>query len=200
MAATQSVPVVDVRRLIEEKTQDGIPGAEWLMDHVHPTISGHQAIAQSLLEQLVQMDIVEPRAAWDGYRQDAYRNHLANLDTSGSSLVAKSVSRDSDSGPRACACKLYGPFLTNQQLSSAPSSLQSSFTIRGKTPRCAAGFPTPHALQATVQKQAGQGDLSVSGFGGVGRPAPSPVLPRIMKRHLDWGYPQTHSFPFSRGR
>ena len=35
-----------------------------------------------------------------------------------------------------------------------------------------AGLPTPHALQATVQKQAGQGDLSVSGFGGVGRPAP----------------------------
>ena len=49
-------------------------------------------------------------------------------------------------------------------------STKSRFTIRGRSPRCAAGLPTPHALQATVQKQAGQGDLSVSGFGGVGRP------------------------------
>ena len=81
VAATQNVPVVDVRRLIEKQTPDGIPGAEWLMDHVHPTITGHQAIAQALLEQLVQMDVVQPRAAWDGYRQEAYRNHVANLDT-----------------------------------------------------------------------------------------------------------------------
>ena len=53
--------------------------------------------------------------------------------------------------------------------------------------RAVAGLPTPHALQATVQKQAGQGDLSVSGFGGVGKPAPDPVLPRIVKTHLGLG-------------
>lgn len=80
MADAYSVPVVDVRRFVEQKTPDGIPGAEWLIDHVHPTISGHQAIAELLMERLIHMGIVRPRAAWESYRQEAYRDHLATLD------------------------------------------------------------------------------------------------------------------------
>jgi lysophospholipase L1-like esterase len=81
VARTNGVPLVDVRALIESRTPDGIPGNEWLMDHVHPTISGHQLIAAALIAELERMGLVHPRPGWERTRESAYRNHLAHLET-----------------------------------------------------------------------------------------------------------------------
>ena len=50
-----NVPLVDIRSLVEQQTPDGIPGSEWLVDHVHPSIEGHQLIADALFENLVSL-------------------------------------------------------------------------------------------------------------------------------------------------
>ena len=81
VARAYRVPLVDARALFREHTPDGILGNELLLDHVHPTISGHQLIAQALLGELVHMGLARPQPGWEGRRQEAYRKHLGSLDT-----------------------------------------------------------------------------------------------------------------------
>jgi lysophospholipase L1-like esterase len=81
VASRNKVPLVDIRALIEDRTPDHIPGQEWLLDHVHPTISGHQLIAESLFHQMEHMGLVHTRPGWQQQRDVAFREHLAQLDT-----------------------------------------------------------------------------------------------------------------------
>jgi phospholipase/lecithinase/hemolysin len=73
-------PLVDVRGLFERKSPDGIPGDNLLVDHVHPTIGGHQLVAEALLEAMMALGYVQPQPNWQTRRQDAYAQHLATLD------------------------------------------------------------------------------------------------------------------------
>ncbi len=52
VASETKTPLVDVRALLESKSRDGIPGYDWYMDHVHPTIGGHQLIGRSLADRM----------------------------------------------------------------------------------------------------------------------------------------------------
>lgn len=78
-ASQHRVPLVDVKALVEERSEDGIPGEEWLLDHVHPSIAGHQLIADSLYRTLEQMELVRTPSAWQTTRDDLWREHLASL-------------------------------------------------------------------------------------------------------------------------
>jgi hypothetical protein len=80
VAADSGLPMIDARRLLEEQTQDGILGDELLLDHVHPTINGHQMIADELLRELVALGVVELVPGWQARRERLYREHLATLD------------------------------------------------------------------------------------------------------------------------
>jgi len=48
---------VDIDRIFEEKSVDGIPGDNLFMDHCHPTIEGHMLIAESLLDYMFKNEI-----------------------------------------------------------------------------------------------------------------------------------------------
>jgi lysophospholipase L1-like esterase len=74
------LPMVDALSLFEQQTSDGILGNELLLDHVHPTINGHQMIADELLRELESMGVVQPRRGWQTRRDQLYREHLATLD------------------------------------------------------------------------------------------------------------------------
>ena len=80
-AQKTGAPLVDVRRMYEEISQNGIPGGMYLMDHVHPSIEGHQLIADLIASQLSLMGIVEPRPDWRERRNAAFQNHLDSLDS-----------------------------------------------------------------------------------------------------------------------
>jgi len=78
-AVQYDLPFVDVRAMIEEHTEDGIPGKEWLLDHVHPTISGHKLIADALYQAIAEMDLVPSPDHWQDTREELWRRHLASL-------------------------------------------------------------------------------------------------------------------------
>jgi lysophospholipase L1-like esterase len=78
-ATQDDLPLVDVRTMIEERTEDGIPGNEWLLDHVHPTISGHKLIADALHQTMAEMDLVPSPDRWPETREELWRRHLASL-------------------------------------------------------------------------------------------------------------------------
>ncbi|MBL7153224.1 MAG: SGNH/GDSL hydrolase family protein [Phycisphaerae bacterium] len=80
VAARYQVPLVDVKALIEERTEDGIPGDEWLLDHVHPSIAGHQVIADALYQAMEKMGLVRTGEGWRAARDELWQRHLSSLD------------------------------------------------------------------------------------------------------------------------
>jgi tetratricopeptide (TPR) repeat protein len=80
VARETATPVVDVKALFEQRSDDGIPGSNWLVDHVHPSIPGHRVIANALADEVIRRFDVEPRADWIESRDRRYRDHLLSLD------------------------------------------------------------------------------------------------------------------------
>lgn len=80
VADETQTPLVDADALIATNSRSGFPDSEWLVDHVHPSMSGHQLIADALADKLAQLNLVRRQAGWESARDQAYRDHLANLD------------------------------------------------------------------------------------------------------------------------
>ena len=79
IAGEYGVPVVDAMALFEERTEDGIVGDEWLLDHVHPSIAGHQLLADSLYRRIEGMGLIRSFGERPAVREDMRRRHLSSL-------------------------------------------------------------------------------------------------------------------------
>lgn len=80
LAEQFEVPVVDAEKLFADLSEHGIPGSQWLVDHVHPTIEGHQRIAEALAEVCEKEHLVVPsNAQWKADRRTLYTEHLSRL-------------------------------------------------------------------------------------------------------------------------
>ena len=64
----------------EKKCRDGIPGADWFLDHVHPSIQGHQQVSNALAEAMVDQGYVLPAEDWSAERTRRYKAHVEALD------------------------------------------------------------------------------------------------------------------------
>jgi tetratricopeptide (TPR) repeat protein len=64
VARKQEVPVIDFAGMMEERAPHGIPGDEWFLDHVHPTMEGHRALALALLDEMQGRGLVTPGNSW----------------------------------------------------------------------------------------------------------------------------------------
>jgi hypothetical protein len=73
------LPLVDIQALIEARTEDGIPGDQWLLDHVHPTIAGHQLIADALCQAMADVNVVRLPEHWESTRRLLWQSHLTSL-------------------------------------------------------------------------------------------------------------------------
>jgi tetratricopeptide (TPR) repeat protein len=73
-------PLVDVASLLATRSPDSIPGYDWYVDHVHPTIGGHQLIARALAAQMRASGLLARSAIWpEDKRLEAYTRHLEKL-------------------------------------------------------------------------------------------------------------------------
>jgi tetratricopeptide (TPR) repeat protein len=80
IATETGTPLVDAAALFASKSPDGIPGNNWYLDHVHPTIGGHQKIAQAIVARLRQIGLVSANSTWpEEQRRAAYARHLKRL-------------------------------------------------------------------------------------------------------------------------
>ena len=80
IAEDTGTPLVDAQRLFEGLSEGGIVGRRWLVDHVHPSIEGHQRLADALAENLIALEIAEPAPDWQEIKQRQYRAHFEALD------------------------------------------------------------------------------------------------------------------------
>jgi len=80
IAVQTGTPLLDAARLLSADSLDYIPGFESYLDHVHPTIGGHQKIARALASQMRECGFA-PRATVgpEDKRQQTYARHLAQL-------------------------------------------------------------------------------------------------------------------------
>lgn len=79
IARQTDTPLVDAQALFESHSPDGIVGSQWLLDHVHPGIKGHQLLADTLADKMVELGMVHPRADWQQRKRRRYREHFASL-------------------------------------------------------------------------------------------------------------------------
>jgi tetratricopeptide (TPR) repeat protein len=79
IARRTETPLVDVQRMFETLTDGGIPGNDWLLDHVHPSIFGHQQIAAALMKELIRQGVVRPELGWHQERERKFREHFTSL-------------------------------------------------------------------------------------------------------------------------
>jgi tetratricopeptide (TPR) repeat protein len=64
VAARHQVPVVDFVALMDRNAQDGIPGFDWFLDHVHPKIEGHRQLALELMEVMETQGMASVQPEW----------------------------------------------------------------------------------------------------------------------------------------
>ncbi len=85
IAGHNDVPLVDAQSLFDQHGRDGMVvdgiAGDLLVDHVHPSIGGHQLMADALADELVSLGLVDPVPDWLQRKQRRYAEHLASLDS-----------------------------------------------------------------------------------------------------------------------
>ncbi len=78
-AKLTNTPLVNLQIEFEARSPGGITGNRWLIDHVHPTIKGHQLVAKILVGSLEKQGAVHLESGWSDDIPQAYEEHFAWL-------------------------------------------------------------------------------------------------------------------------
>ncbi|MEZ6129472.1 MAG: tetratricopeptide repeat protein [Planctomycetaceae bacterium] len=78
IAASADVPLIDARDRLDQVARHGTPGHDLYLDHVHPTMAGHQLIAESIAERCISDGIVPATQDVVDDRR-LHRDHLQSL-------------------------------------------------------------------------------------------------------------------------
>ncbi len=84
-AVADGVYLIDAPERLDERNHaganfpDGIPDPRWFVDHVHPTIAGHQVIAGEIYKHLVQRGWCEPIDGAEVTYQQSLADHMTTL-------------------------------------------------------------------------------------------------------------------------
>lgn len=80
VATDTKTPLIDLRRVFSKRSESDIVGDELLLDHIHPSITGHQLIAESIVMHLRETNLVATTGAWEPARDELYRQQRETLD------------------------------------------------------------------------------------------------------------------------
>ena len=78
-ASHELVSLIDIQEQFASLSPARIPADNLFLDHVHPSIHGHQVIAATLFDQMVADSIVDIPVTFESQRQTQYSNYLAHL-------------------------------------------------------------------------------------------------------------------------
>jgi tetratricopeptide (TPR) repeat protein len=98
VARRQRALLVDYRALVDDASRarygHAVPGAEFFLDHVHPTIAGHRMLAVALLETLAEAGIVQPREDWRDSALDAVTGRIeSRLDEEAHGIALRNLAK-----------------------------------------------------------------------------------------------------------
>ncbi len=74
------IPLVDAQELFDDKSEHGIVGSNWLVDHIHPTLEGNQLLGQAMADMLLS-EVFEqsPNDDWQTTEDAAVAAHISSL-------------------------------------------------------------------------------------------------------------------------
>ncbi|MCA9133263.1 MAG: hypothetical protein KDA45_08910 [Planctomycetales bacterium] len=80
VASEHQVLLLDAEALFAERSPHGIVGENWLMDHIHPTLAGHQLLGEELARLCFRAGLApSPPEDWQRRRQTLMAEHLSGL-------------------------------------------------------------------------------------------------------------------------
>ncbi len=85
LAHEQSLPLIDTERLLDERdyqgrrVPDGIPDPRFFVDHVHPSIAGHQLIGNALFAEIARLGWFDVAADAEQRYEQLSQQHLDSL-------------------------------------------------------------------------------------------------------------------------
>ena len=80
IAVQTGTPLLDAAKLLSAENFDYIPGFESYLDHVHPTIGGHQMIARALAGQMREGGLLPGAANWpEDKRRETYARQIKQI-------------------------------------------------------------------------------------------------------------------------
>lgn len=80
VARSDNVILVDAATSIRQRSPESVPGFDWYLDHVHPTIGGHQIIGRKILERMTEAGLVELDLEWSAEdRSKVFAAHFVEL-------------------------------------------------------------------------------------------------------------------------
>ena len=65
IARDRKVTLVDFVKLIEGKSPHRVPGEDWFLDHVHPTIEGHRVLALAIIDKMAEQRWLHLSSGWN---------------------------------------------------------------------------------------------------------------------------------------
>ena len=65
VASARGTRLIPYSSLLESHNAGEVPGAEQFLDHVHPTIEGNRLLGRILVDELIEMQVLNPSAAWN---------------------------------------------------------------------------------------------------------------------------------------
>ena len=98
VAEKEQVGMVDFVDLLSKHTKHlqghHIPGEEFFLDHVHPTIQGHKILAIALVKKMIEDGIVEPDSDWENIVVPAVEVEVLNrIDVKAHALALANLAR-----------------------------------------------------------------------------------------------------------
>ncbi len=80
VARAHRIPLLDAEVLFAARSEHGIVGNRWLVDHVHPNLDGHQLIGEELAGLCFEHALfARPTDGWEARRTELYASHLSTL-------------------------------------------------------------------------------------------------------------------------
>lgn len=94
IASAHRVSLVDFAGLIESRSEHGIPGDDWFLDHVHLSIDGYRMLGLALLDEMTKLGIVQPNASWGDEAIDRVTARVeARLDHRAQAVALRNLSK-----------------------------------------------------------------------------------------------------------
>jgi lysophospholipase L1-like esterase len=75
-----ALALVDMNDIVSSRSESGLPGDAWLLDHVHLSIEGHQLLADHLMDTLTAQGLIQPAENWRALRDPLWQAHFLALD------------------------------------------------------------------------------------------------------------------------
>ena len=94
VASDKGVALIDFAEIIEKRSEHGIPGAEYFLDHVHLTVEGYRLLAIELMAALEREGVANVSQSWSGESLQRVTQRVERgLDNSAHGIALRNLAR-----------------------------------------------------------------------------------------------------------